>query len=168
MPGEAPLDRIPMPLFSAGTWMCMSMSDLILALKKICSSCPLPITWPHLLGGLQTSRFGGWQGESCSFTLISDVLSPSLFKKEGDFPWQTQTSQEASAHRLTHEVDLKPVHIWAGKLDETEPCWFTPAEKRTRGRDLRGFRSCPNCEMLQSLVHRPAKQRTDWHYVHQD
>lgn len=32
----------------------------------------------------------------------------------------------------------------------------------------RGFRSCFNCKILQSLVHRPAKQRTAWQCVHVD
>lgn len=46
-----------------------------------------------------------------------------------------------------------------------EPWWFTAAEKSTRGMDWRGFRSCFNCKTLQSLVHRPAKQRTAWQCV---
>lgn len=49
-----------------------------------------------------------------------------------------------------------------------EPHWLTPADQSTRGKDLRGFSSCPTSETLQSLVHRPAKQRTDRQYAHAD
>lgn len=53
-----------------------------------------------------------------SYTLISDAWFLFLFKKEGDFSWQAQTSQEASTHWPTHnKVDLKPVHIWVGWLN---------------------------------------------------
>lgn len=97
--------------------ICASPSGLILALKQSAPgaiTAPYPSLGPILLVAFKLHRFEGWQGEPCFFTLISDALSPSLFKKEGHFLWQTQTFQETNTHWLTHEVDLKPVHIWVG------------------------------------------------------
>lgn len=99
--------------------MCEQGWSLI-STKRICTSCPWPITlalfscWPSNISSL------GADQENLALTLWSLMYSLFCFlrRKEGDFSWQTQTSQEAGARWLRcSKVDLTQVHIWVGWLN---------------------------------------------------
>lgn len=66
--------------------------------------------WPSPLAGQLVPSI--W--ESLALTLICDAQSPSLFKKEGDFSHQTQTSQGAVLIDQSNQVDLTLLHTRVG------------------------------------------------------